>query len=276
MKKFGVFRIIALFAGWLSLAPLAAGEPAGLFIPASPGGLPHPRYAEKPEIPAWLSPLREAVYNQEPDTGRVMALYQEARNEALRTLNRAPLYIALSRGEYYLGLHYRLRGRAVAAALRFSEGVSLAAAALNLFPTVGGWSALADNTLQLGLTQGLDERTAWKRTEQCAQNILALDRRNTHGRYLAAARSIFAPVSYNDPRRGIQLMEAILLSHPADPDPALLFDLYLAIGYGYFQQKRYGPAESWWKKAEERYPENQSVQNLLGLLRADGAKINRQ
>jgi tetratricopeptide (TPR) repeat protein len=217
-------------------------------------------------MPTWLIPLRDAVYNQEANSDRIMARYREARSTAIRTLNRVPRYLALSRGEYLLGLHYWHQGRELAAALRFTEGAALAREALTLFPTAGGWCALAENTLHLGLVQGMDERAAWDRVEAYARNALALDRQNARARYLAAARGVYAPAHCNDPRQGMELMEELLLSRPASPDPALLFDIYLAAGYGYFQQKRYPAAEDWWKKAEALYPDNQQVQNLRALL----------
>jgi tetratricopeptide (TPR) repeat protein len=249
------------------LPSLAAREPGLAILP----GLSAPGYVEDAESAAWLIPLQNAVYRQDADTDFVFSLYREVRAAAENRLNRVARLVTLSRCEYFLGLHYWFRGREVAAALRFSEGASLASQAINIIPTSGAWCALAENTALLGLVQDTG-KDSWARAEYYARCALSLDGNNVRARYLLVARFVFAPAFQNDPRRGTELMEELLLSSgdqftfPPDSSVPLAFDIYLAIGCGYFQQKRYLLAGGWWEKARRLYPENQSVQNLLDLL----------
>jgi len=62
------------------------------------------------------------------------------------------------------------------------------------------------------------------------------------------------------------MMEAIL----ADFDNRLhkddRFNVYSAIGYAYYQQKKYGDAKPWLIKSLEVYPDNKFVKKLLAEL----------
>jgi tetratricopeptide (TPR) repeat protein len=57
------------------------------------------------------------------------------------------------------------------------------------------------------------------------------------------------------------MMEDIITRGNMEQDDR--FNVYLAIGYAYFQQKKYAEARPWFLKSLEVYPTNKYVKGLL-------------
>jgi len=97
--------------------------------------------------------------------------------------------------------------------------------------------------------------------EKWAKNALAIDPRNAAAMRLIASRWVFGPGPLGNPRRGIDMMKAILEDGDMGKDD--FFNVYSAIGYGYLQLRRPAEAKPWLLRALEFYPANKFVNGLL-------------
>jgi tetratricopeptide (TPR) repeat protein len=97
--------------------------------------------------------------------------------------------------------------------------------------------------------------------EKFAKNALALNSRNAAAQYIVAARWVFAPAPLNNLKRGIEMMQAILVNGDMERDDR--FNVHLAIGYAYIQQKKYDEARPWLLKSLEIYPTNKFAAEQL-------------
>jgi tetratricopeptide (TPR) repeat protein len=99
------------------------------------------------------------------------------------------------------------------------------------------------------------------KVEEYSKKALNLNSRNAAAQYMIAARWVFAPAPLSNYRRGIEMMSAIFTN--GDPDRDDRFNLNLAIGYAYIQQRRNADARIWLERALEIYPTNKYARELL-------------
>jgi len=213
-------------------------------------------------LPEWLIPLREAVYEQELDANNIMPLYLAAKTAANANLSGAALDLALSRCEYFMGRAFQYYKVNEEARICFREGMRLAEKALAAAPSAEAWVSRAENLSQ-DCSLGPWTYTAANglNVEKFAKNALALNSRNAAAQYLVAARWVFAPAPFNDIKKGIGMMTDILTKGDMDKDDR--FNVNSAIGYAYIQQKKYADARPWLLKALEIYPSNKFAAELL-------------
>ncbi|MDR1128540.1 MAG: tetratricopeptide repeat protein [Treponema sp.] len=212
--------------------------------------------------PGYFLALRDAVYAQELSADELAPLYRDALGKARESLAGRDLCIMLSRCEYLMGRAYQYEERKGEAAARYEEGISQAEKAMEMGEGADGWQMLAENISQscavkpvsYALGNGL-------KVERYAKNALKLEPRNAAALYMVAARWVFAPSPFNNYRRGIQMMEEIVTGGDMEQDDR--FNVYSAIGYAYFQQKKYAEARPWFLKSLEVYPTNKYVRGLL-------------
>jgi tetratricopeptide (TPR) repeat protein len=227
-----------------------------LFLPAFCAGL----WAEN--LPEWLIPLREAIYEQKLDADNIKSLYLTVKNAANENCSGAVLDLALSRCEYFMGRAFQNDKRNNEALVHYLEGMKLAEKALETAPSADAWVMRAENlsqscavgTVAYAMSNGLN-------VEKFAKNALALNNRNAAAQYLVAARWVFAPVPLNNLKRGIEMMTDILEKGDMEKDDR--FNVNSAIGYAYVQQKKYADARPWLLKSLEIYPSNKFVAELL-------------
>jgi tetratricopeptide (TPR) repeat protein len=213
-------------------------------------------------LPDYFISLRDAIYAQELGAGEILPLYREAVQRARETLTGRELYTMLSRCEYMLGRAYQYEERKDEAAARYTEGIEWAEKALDEGEDAEGWRMLAENISQscavrpfsYAMSNGL-------KVERYAKKALELDARNAAALYMIAARWVYAPAPFHNYRRGIQMMEEILTAGDMQRDDS--FNVYSAIGYAYYQQKKYAEARSWFLKSLEVYPTNKYIRGLL-------------
>ena len=227
-----------------------------LFLPAFCVGL----WAEN--LPEWLIPLREAVYEQKLDADNIKPLYLAAKNAANENCSGAVLDLALSRCEYFMGRVFQYYKRNDEAFARYQEGLKLAEKAVTAAPSAEAWVMRAENlsqscavgTVAYAMSNGLN-------VEKFAKNALALNSRNAAAQYLVAARWVFAPAPLNNIKKGIEMMTDILDKGDMEKDDR--FNVNSAIGYAYVQQKKYADARPWLLKSLEIYPSNKYAAELL-------------
>ena len=213
-------------------------------------------------LPDWFIPLREAVYEQKLKADEIVPVYREVSDRARRELSGEALYVMLSRCEYMMGRAYQYEERKEEAAARYAEGMSWAEKALAVRPSAEAWQMRAENLSQscavrsaaYAMANGLN-------VEKYAKNALALNSRNAAAQHMIAARWVYAPSPFHNYRRGIDMMNDILTGGDTHRDD--LFNVYLAIGYAYVQQKKYADARPWLIKALEVYPTNKFARELL-------------
>ena len=212
--------------------------------------------------PEWMIPLREAVYEQKLNAAEIEPLYIAAKAAAAEQYSGTDLDLAISRCEYLMGRAFQDSKQNDAARPRYREGMRLAEKVTETAPNTEAWLLLAQNLSQacsLGpwtytVANGLN-------VEKYAKNALTFNRRNAAAQYLIAARWVFAPSPFNNIKKGIEMMEAII--QDGDTGKEDLFDIYSAIGYGYVQQKKYAEARPWLLKSLEIYPTNKYAGGLL-------------
>jgi tetratricopeptide (TPR) repeat protein len=217
-------------------------------------------YAAPP--PDWFLPLREAIYEQNLKADAIVPLYEETENRAKAVLSGADLYVTLSRCEYMMGRAYQDEQRKAEAADRYDQGMKWAEQAINVLPSAEAWQMLAENLSQACAVRSTSYvMKNGLNVEKYAKNALAINGRNAAAQYMIAARWVFAPAPFNNIRKGLDMMQAILAE--ADPEKDDLFNVYFAIGYAYIQQKKHAQARPWLLKSLEVYPSNKYALSLL-------------
>ncbi|MDR2052363.1 MAG: tetratricopeptide repeat protein [Treponema sp.] len=212
--------------------------------------------------PDYFLLLRNAVYAQELNADAITPLYRDALGKTRESLAGRELYIMLSRCEYMMGRAYQYEERKDEAAERYAEGIAWAEKALEAGESAEGWQMLAENISQSCAVRPVSYALAnGLKVERYAKNALKLDSRNAAALYMVAARWVFAPSPFNNYKKGIQMMEDIITRGNMEQDDR--FNVYSAIGYAYFQQKKYAEARPWFLKSLEVYPTNKYVKGLL-------------
>lgn len=213
-------------------------------------------------LPDFYIPLREAVYEQTLKADEIDQLYRSTKAQAETSLEGKELFLVLSRCEYMMGRAYQYEERKNEAAARYTEGIAWAEKALEAGAGAEGWQMLAENISQSCAVRSVSYAMAnGLKVEKYAKNALELNARNAAALYMLAARWVYAPSPFNNFRKGIQMMEDILSHGDLQKDD--LFNVYSAIGYAYFQQKKYTEAKPWFLKSLEVYPANKYVRSLL-------------
>jgi tetratricopeptide (TPR) repeat protein len=221
----------------------------GVILPADP-------------LPDFYIPLRDAVYEQKLEADEIVHLYRAVKTQAETVLSGAAQYIALSRCEYMMGRAYQDEERKDEAAAHYAEGIAWAEKALDAGAGAEAWQMLAENISQSCAVKSVSYAMAnGLKVEKYAKNALELDARNAAALYMVAARWVFAPAPFHNYKKGIQMMEAIISGGDMQRDDS--FNVYSAIGYAYYQQKKFTEARPWFLKSLEVYPTNKYVRGLL-------------
>jgi len=216
-------------------------------------------------LPGWFIPLRDAIYEQQLTADEIVPLYYTVSNKAEAELSGASLYVMLSRCEYMMGRAYQYEERKDEAASHYSEGINWAEKALKEQASAEGWQMLAENISQSCAVRSVSYAMAnGLKVEKYAKNALGIDSRNAAARIMIAARWVYAPSPFNNYKRGIEMMSVI--PNECDSEKDDLFNIYLAIGYAYFQQKKYPQAKTWLLKSNEIYPTNKFMHSLLDKI----------
>jgi tetratricopeptide (TPR) repeat protein len=227
---------------------------AVLFIPGSI------LYADP--LPDFYILLRDAVYEQNLTADEITGLYRHTRTQAEKTLSGTAQFVVLSRCEYMMGRAYQYEERKDEAAARYEEGIRWAEKALDAGAGAEAWQMLAENISQSCAVKSVSYAMAnGLKVEKYAKNALELDARNAAALYMVAARWVFAPAPFHNYKRGIQMMEDIISGGDMQRDDS--FNVYSAIGYAYYQQKKFTEARPWFLKSLEVYPTNKYVRGLL-------------
>jgi tetratricopeptide (TPR) repeat protein len=217
-------------------------------------------------LPEWFIPLRDSIYEQNLKADQVVSLYRSTKDRAGLSLTGAELYVMLSRCEYLMGRAYQYEERKDEAAKHYDEGMSWAQKALDTGESAEAWQMLAENISQSCAVRSTAYAMAnGLKVEKYSKNALAINRRNAAAQYMIAARWVFAPAPFNNLKKGIEMMEAIITGGDMEKDDR--FNVYSAIGYAYIQQKKYPEARSWLLKSLEVFPSNKYVQELLKNVR---------
>jgi tetratricopeptide (TPR) repeat protein len=213
-------------------------------------------------LPEWFIPLRDSVYEQNLKADQIVSLYQGVKDRAGLSMTGADLYLMLSRCEYMMGRAYQYEERKDEAARYYDAGMSWAEKSLEAGESAEAWRMLAENISQSCVVRSTAYAMAnGLKVERYSKNALAINRRNAAAQYMIAARWVFAPAPFNNLKKGIEMMEAIITEGDMEKDDR--FNVFSAIGYAYIQQKKYPQARSWLLKSLEVFPDNKFVQELL-------------
>ena len=219
------------------------------------------------ELPEWYTPLRDAVYSQNLSSRELRGLYNTAMEQAERELSGADLAVILSRCEYMMGRAFQYEENKEEAAACYERGMNYAQQALDNRASPQAWQMLAENISQSCVVRS----TAWAmsnglKVERYARNALNMDSGNTAAQYMIAARYVYAPAPFHNYKKGIQMMETIVTDYNSRLHKDDRFNVYSAIGYALYQQKKNGEARNWLAKALEVYPDNKFVGKMLAGL----------
>jgi len=213
-------------------------------------------------VPQWFIPLRDAIYEQELTSDEIYPLYKNVSDKAKTLLSGADLYIMLSRCEYMMGRAYQYEEKKDKAANRYAEGITWAEKALEIQSSACAWQMLAENTSQSCAVRPVSYTMAnGLNVDKFSRNALEIDKKNAAARIMLAARWIYAPWPFYDYNKGIEMMTVIPQECNYDKDD--IFNVYIAIGYAYIQQKKYSMSKPWLLKCLEVYPTNKHVKTLL-------------
>jgi len=226
-------------------------------------------------LPEWMLPLREAIYEQVLTAEQIRPLYLTASAAARQHTSGVNRYMALSRASFFMGRALLFEERNPEARPYFAEGLRLAEIAVGMAPSAEAWVLRSENLghliqsdgrITFAMANGLD-------VERFARNALEFDPRNAAAQYTLAARWIFAPRPFNNIRRGIEMMEAILEN--ADLGRNDLFNVTSSIGWAHVQQRNFSEAIPWLERALEVYPTNRFAAGLLETAEVGGGGRRR-
>jgi tetratricopeptide (TPR) repeat protein len=227
-------------------------------------------------MPAWMLPLRDAVYAQNIDTKAGAALYEDAVRGARASLSGAAQNTALARIEYYMGRLYEDAGDKAGAAASYDRGIEFAKQAQAVLGTgaAPGTAAKSQEAAETWVIWAMNlgnnctvKPTAYMfanglNVEKYAKNCLAIDAGNIEARYLLASRWAYAPSPFGDYPKGVKMLQEILADEAA-MEADQIFNVYGGIAYAYYQQKKYDEADTWAKKALALYPTSKFAKGLL-------------
>ena len=218
-------------------------------------------------LPEWYTQLRDAVYSQNLSSRELTSLYAAAREKAERELYGSARSTMLSRCEYMMGRSFQYEENKKEAAAYYGRGMDHAEEALDQEASPEAWQMLAENISQSCAVRS----TAWAmanglKVERYSKRALELDIGNTAAQYMIAARYVYAPAPFHNYSKGIRMMEAIVTDFNGRLHRDDRFNVYSAIGYAFYQQKKYEDARGWFVKSLEVYPDNKFVTKLLAGL----------
>jgi tetratricopeptide (TPR) repeat protein len=216
-------------------------------------------------LPDYFLTLRDAVYAQELSINEIASLYLETRETARQNFSGRDLYVMYSRCEYMVGHAYEDEGRKSDAASHYAEGIRWAEMALESGEQAEAYQMLAENiSRSCAVRSTAYVMSNGLKVEKYAKKALEIEGRNAAAQIMIASRWIYAPAPFNNIKKGIQMMEAVLSS--GDPDKDDIFNIYFALGYAYTQQKKYQEARPWLLRALEIYPTNKYALDRLAAL----------
>jgi len=216
-------------------------------------------------VPDWFIPLRDAIYEQQLSADEVVPLYRSVSDMARRSLSGSAQYIMLSRCEYMMGRAYQYEERKNEAASHYTEGISWAEKALAERASAQAYQMLAENISQSCAVRSVAYAMAnGLKVERYSKNALDIDSRNGAARIMIASRWVYAPTPFHNYKRGIEMMQVIPNECNMDRDD--MFNVYLAVGYAYMQQRNSSQARAWITRALEVYPTNKYAKSLLAGL----------
>jgi len=214
-------------------------------------------------LPEWMIPLRDAVYEQTLSVNGFDSVYQAAKTTAKENYTGIELDLALSRCEYLMGRFLQDLELDDEARVHFFEGMRLAEKVLQEAPGAEPWVL---RTMSLAQACSLGPWTYTIRNgldvERFAKRALSFDKENVDAIYHIASRWVYAPVPFNNLRRGIEMMQSLLGNSGMQKDN--FFNVYVSIGFAYVRQRKYDEARPWLLRAQEIYPSNKFVTELLG------------
>ena len=219
------------------------------------------------ELPDWYTQLRDAVYSQILSSGDITSLYTTTRDRAGKELSGAALSVMLSRCEYMMGRSYEYEENKDAASACYEKGMNYAQEALDREASPEGWQMLAENIAHACNVRSTTYLMAnGTKVERYSKNVLNLDPGNTAAQFMIAARYVYAPSPFNNYKKGLQMLQAILSDYDSRLQRDDRFNVYSSIGYTYSQQKKKDDAKVWYTKALEVYPDNKYVKKLIAAL----------
>jgi tetratricopeptide (TPR) repeat protein len=207
-------------------------------------------------LSTWLIPLREALYEEEGSPDIIYPLYTAAKTTIQHKLQDAEQLIELSRAEYFMGRVYQLHKQNDKALHCYQIGYKNAEDSIAQQETSSGWEMLSAHLGQMCMIKS----KAWVMAhgldvERFAKNALKLNANNVTAQYMIASRWVYAPWPFNNTEKGITMMFDIL-NAGASKQKDDLFNLYVALAYGYLRDKKKQEARIWLDKALSIYPTN--------------------
>jgi len=213
-------------------------------------------------LPQWFLPLRDAIYEQELTADEIFPLYKNTSERAKNSFSGASLYVMLSRCEYMMGRAYQYEEKKEKAALFYAEGIKWAEKALEIQASAEAYQMLAENISQSCAVNSTSYVMAnGLNVEKYSKKALEIDRKNAAARIMLASRWVYPPWPLYDYKKGIEMMSVIPQECNCEKDD--LFNVYIAIGYAYVQQKNYSLAKPWLLKCLAIYPTNKFAKTLL-------------
>jgi tetratricopeptide (TPR) repeat protein len=219
-------------------------------------------------LPPWFIPLRDAVYEQELKADEIAPLYRDALVKAGLASSESEKLVLFSRCEYMMGRAYQYEERKEEASLCYERGMKYAEDSIKL--DGGAWACqmFAENISQACAVRGTSYAVSnGLKVEEYAKKALKLDADNVASLLMVASRWIYAPWPFHNHSKGIKLLNEIISKY--DKDDMMQrddhFNVYIALGFVYNEQKKKADARRWLEKALSVYPTNKYADKLLIL-----------
>ena len=218
------------------------------------------------ELPDEYYSFRDDMYNFK-DISALESEYQSCCKAANEKYTGYDLYLSLARYEYIMGRAYYYLKQNDKAGIHYDLGMDYAQKAIKEKNTAQSQLIYAEN-ISANCTV---KPTSWvisngAKIAGLAKKVISMDKKNAAATYMLNAQDVYAPAPFNNHKRGIKNMNAMLQNATLEFGTDDEFNTKSAIGYAYIQLGDKENAKLWLKKSLEIYPNNQYVQGLLADL----------
>ncbi|MBO5137281.1 MAG: hypothetical protein J6B81_02115 [Spirochaetaceae bacterium] len=208
--------------------------------------------------------LRDHVYNNDVSLVQLVNLYQKAKQLAYDILDESELMVALSRCEYIMGRAYSYASDKKNASTHYDVGMDYAETASEIKDSPKARLIYLENLSQNCSVKPTSFVLAYgPKIAGLAKKILKQDPTCGAAMFILNAQHIFAPIPFNNYKKGIKEMQAILKTPNIVLEKDDSFNIFCAIAYAYLKQDEKSKALPYLEKAKNIYPTNVFLKELL-------------
>ncbi|MGL4986427.1 MAG: hypothetical protein ACRC5H_04720 [Treponemataceae bacterium] len=207
--------------------------------------------------------FENAVYSQTYETSAILILYNKARECVKEFAKEEQQLSYLAACQELLGRHYLFIKDKNNAAIAFETGIEYANQSIKIIPDARAYAIYAQNITQNMRTKSLNYIiTNGPKIEKMVKKALELSPSDVLPQYLTITRYVFAPSAFNNPKKGLELIQSVLANENMVLSEAMKFNMYEAGAKANLLLKNNTEAERYLALAKTIFPKNENIEIL--------------